>query len=248
MPDRPPKSRRTVSASEMAAVLGITQKTLTNHRQQNGLPMASPGKYDVEEVCRWVMTRPKRGKMWECASRWLASNADGAKKPKPKTKKQPDPKPEEPPKPVEQELPKTEPPKGEQADAEASLLFSPILDKFRRAVDYLADSFNEAVQQGDYGTAAVIMKSWVPAFDNLRKAEESVLELGKARGALLPKEDVQAAFVALATNLKNRLMVLPGKLSHELVNQRSANKIMEVLDAEIRECLESVGRDPFGSG
>lgn len=231
----------------MAAVLGITQKTLTNHRQQNGLPMASPGKYDVEEVCRWVMTRPKRGKMWECASRWLAENADGAKRQRPKTKKRSEPKPEEPPKPPGQELPKTEPPDGAQADAEASLLFSPILDKFRRAVDYLADSFNEAVQQGDYGTAAVIMKSWVPAFDNLRKAEESVLELGKARGALLPKEDVQAAFVALATNLKNRLMVLPGKLSHELVNQRSANKIMEVLDAEIRECLESVGRDPFGS-
>ena len=247
MPDRSPTSRRTVSASEMAAVLGITQKTLTNHRQQNGLPMASPGKYDVEEVCRWVMTRPKRGKMWECASRWLSENADEAKKPKQKPKKRSDPKQEEPPKPAGTELPKTEPPDGAQADAEASLLFSPILDKFRRAVDYLADSFNEAVQQGDYGTAAVIMKSWVPAFDNLRKAEESVLELGKARGALLPKEDVQAAFVALATNLKNRLMVLPGKLSHELVNQRSANKIMEVLDAEIRECLESVGRDPFGS-
>lgn len=247
MPDRSPTSRRTVSASEMAAVLGITQNTLNNHRKRNGLPMASPGKYDVEEVCRWVMTRPKRGKMWECASRWLSENADGTKKQRPKTKKRPAPKPEEPPKPSGQELPKTEPPRGEQADAEASLLFSPILDKFRRAVDYLADSFNEAVQQGDYGTAAVIMKSWVPAFDNLRKAEESVLELGKARGALLPKEDVQAAFVALATNLKNRLMVLPGKLSHELVNQRSANKIMEVLDAEIRECLESVGRDPFGS-
>ena len=236
-----------MSASEMAAVLGITQNTLNNHRKRNGLPMASPGKYDVEEVCRWVMTRPKRGKMWECASRWLAENADGAKRQRPKTKKRSEPKPEEPPKPPDAELPKTEPPKGEQAEAEASLLFSPILDKFRRAVDYLADSFNEAVQQGDYGTAAVIMKSWVPAFDNLRKAEESVLELGKERGALLPKEDVQAAFVALATNLKNRLMVLPGKLSHELVNQRSANKIMEVLDAEIRECLESVGRDPFGS-
>jgi hypothetical protein len=231
----------------MAAVLGITQNTLNNHRKRNGLPMSSPGKYDVEEVCRWVMTRPKRGKMWERASRWLSENADGGKKPKPRTKKRSGAKPEEPPKPPDAELPKTEPPKGEQADAEATLLFSPILDKFRRAVDYLADSFNEAVQQGDYGTAAVIMKSWVPAFDNLRKAEESVLELGKARGALLPKEDVQAAFVALATNLKNRLMVLPGKLSHELVNQRSANKIMEVLDAEIRECLESVGRDPFGS-
>lgn len=231
----------------MAAVLGITQNTLNNHRKRNGLPMSSPGKYDVEEVCRWVMTRPKRGKMWECASRWLSENADGAKRQRPKAKKRPGPKQEEQPKPPEQELPRTEPPDGAQADAEASLLFSPILDKFRRAVDYLADSFNEAVQQGDYGTAAVIMKSWVPAFDNLRKAEESVLELGKARGALLPKEDVQAAFVALATNLKNRLMVLPGKLSHELVNQRSANKIMEVLDAEIRECLESVGRDPFGS-
>ena len=240
-----------MSASEMAAVLGITQKTLTNHRQQNGLPMASPGKYDVEEVCRWVMTRPKRGKMWECASRWLSENADGAKKPKrqnQKLKKRSEQKQAKAqPPPETAELPKTEPPDGEQADAETALLFSPILDKFRKAVDYLADSFNEAVQNGDYGAAAVIMKSWVPAFDNLRKAEESVLELGKARGTLLPKEDVQAAFVALATNLKNRLMVLPGKLSHELVNQRSANKIMEVLDAEIRECLESVGRDPFGS-
>ena len=209
--------------------------------------MKSPGKYDVEEVCRWVMSRPNRGKMWEHASQWLSENAD---KPKAKTKKAAKPKAatkkaEQPP--PADELPKTEPPADELADAETNLLFSPILDKFRKAVDYLADSFNEAVQSGDYGAAAVIMKSWVPAFDNLRKAEESVLELGKARGTLLPKEDVQAAFVALATNLKNRLMVLPGKLSHELVNQRSANKVMEVLDAEIRECLESIGRDPFGS-
>ena len=240
MPDKSPTSRRTVSASEMAAVLGISQKTLTNHRQRSGLPMKSPGKYDVEEVCRWVMSRPNRGKMWEHASQWLSENAD---KPKAKTKKPA--KKKEPP--SADELPKTEPPSAELADAETNLLFSPILDKFRKAVDYLADSFNEAVQSGDYGAAAVIMKSWVPAFDNLRKAEESVLELGKARGTLLPKEDVQAAFVALATNLKNRLMVLPGKLSHELVNQRSANKVMEVLDAEIRECLESIGRDPFGS-
>ena len=229
------------------SLLGISVNTFNRHRQ-NGLPYREAGKYDVRQVCEWVLKQPKRGKMWEHAMAWLSANGEQHDE-KPKLKKsaprKPEPKSPKKDKPQEdkpEELKHAERP----AKIDDGLLFSPILDKFREAVDYLADSFNEAVKKGDFQMAAVIMKSWGPAFDNLRKAEESVLELGKQRGTMLPKEDVQAAFVAMAANLRNRLMVLPGKLSHELLNQSSSNKIMEVLDAEIRECLDAIGRNPFG--
>ena len=235
---------RTVGASEMAGILGISVNTFNVHKR-NGLPSVARGMYDVEAVCRWAMSQPRRGKMWEAASLYLAAITKGGGRPR---KAQPVDKAADGVKNrlAVVELPKTRPPEGGQAEGERKLQFSVILDKFRRSVDYLADRFNDARLAGDYVAAAEILKTWGPAFDNLRKAEESIIELCREREMLLPRDDVRAAFAALTANLRTRFMSLPGKLSRELVNQKSANGIMSKLDAEIRGALEAVARDPFG--
>ena len=235
---------RTVGASEMAAILGISVNTFNVHKR-NGLPSVARGMYDAEAVCRWAMSQPRRGKMWESASFYLSAITRGGGRPR---KAQAVDKAADGGKnPLAVvELPKTRPPDGGQAEGERKLQFSVILDKFRKSVDYLADRFNDARLAGDYVAAAEILKTWGPTFDNLRKAEESIIELCRERETLLPRDDVREAFVALTANIRTRFMSLPGKLSRGLVNQKSANGIMAKLDTEIRGALEAVARDPFG--
>lgn len=240
------KGVRTVGASEMARILGISVNTFNVHRR-NGLPSARRGKYEPEAVCRWAISQPRHGKMWESATLYLSALQRQGGRPR-NGKTLDDGTGRQKITLSVVELPKTRPPDGEAAEGEKALLFSPILDKFRNAVDYLAERFKEARQTGDYDGAAEILKAWGPAFDTLRKAEESVLELERQRAAMLPRDDVRAAFSAFTSNLRGRLLDLPRKLAHGLTNAKSADGVMMTLDAEIRGSLEAVARDPFGNG
>ncbi len=74
------------------------------------------------------------------------------------------------------------------------------------------------------------------------QAEASLkeIELGKQRGELLEKSDVIRVWQKILTVLKNRLLVMPSKLSPHLLGMNSVNEIKMRMDEEIFNALDEL--------
>ena len=242
-----------LSAADLSVLLGVSIHCFYKAaRSKNTFPKKdAAGNYIVREVCEWILSpenTTRRSKLWDGSNRIMskmkraaeptdkATTKSSKKKPAAKKRKAPLEKPSSTPQPV------TIDPLPLPDDN-----FSDILDKFRAAVNHCADKWRKAMDDKDDALASALMRNWGMAFDTLRKSEESVLDIHKRRGSMLPKEDVVAAFVSMANNIRSRVMILPAKLSHELLGKSTAGSIQEVLESELRDCLDDLARNPFGA-
>lgn len=238
---------------ELATALSVSYRSIDVASRRENFPKRDIAKkYDTIAVCEWVVNSSQRkSKMWHSAKsilanyRKLSTIAKNVKKvslPAPSaaalssSKKQ-----------TAEGVPvKVSIPNPDNPDDTGD--FADILDKFRYAVNYYADKWQDAsVDSEDEDKASILIRNWSQAFDQLRKSEESVIAIKKQRGDLLPKEDVIAAFVSMATSIKSNLLIIPSKISHELLNQSKPGTVQKILEDELHDALDALTRNPFGS-
>jgi len=76
------------------------------------------------------------------------------------------------------------------------------------------------------------------------QADLHELELARKRGELIPVAEASRIFGDVTASLRERLSGLPNRLAMRLANERSADKVRDTLEREIRDILDSVA-DPL---
>ena len=191
--------------------------------------------YDVREFMTYVKTHTSgRNKLHAPAVKWLAENREQSAQPEllPVASLS---------SPASTAVPAIRLPEINSCDIRASMR------ELQASMDSVGVKFNDSIQDNDAGGAGLMLNVWIKAFDAMRKALETLQDLDRKqmkidqeKGLLIPKADVSTAFGAILGNVRNKLLLLPQKLSTELVNVSSASAVQDVLDTEIRECLIGV--------
>jgi len=112
-----------------------------------------------------------------------------------------------------------------------------MVDTWRRYQNALAEEDEAGIQSAT--------RTYNVQLETLRKAESSRVELETALGKLVLRDEAKQKFTALCVNIKSKLMPLGAKLCHELCNQRSAKKVKDIIDSEVRDILAAVADQPF---
>lgn len=243
-----PAVKAKMKAEELAIAMGVGYKSIAAARSKPGFPAPVGGIYDVRAVCDWVLSScpSKRSKMWTGASLLTSRLAklSGLAKPAKPVVSQPAVAPIIPAPPSPAEVVAILPDLNPDSDKDGD--FGSILIKFRATVDYCAMQCQQAAADEDNDGLRGWLRTCGQAVEQLRKAEQSVLDIRTARKALLPRDDVVFAYSRLCGNIRSKLMQLPTKLSHELVNITSAGQVQRIIDEELRTILESLAGNPFG--
>lgn len=252
------KLKKYLTYNDLAVLMDVNVRSLYNATRREGFPQKrKDGKYDVLAVCKYFISNlGKSSTLKEAAQRILARYEKEGKNTKDtvhvvSTQGESHSLPVGIPSETEEKEPEAPVPIAENPELsnlpdETLELFGPIVNKFRMAVAYLGDEFWRSVTNQEFEYATLVMKQWGVALEQLRKAEDSVLDIGLKRGDMLPKDDVIQAFVAMASNVKTKLNIVASKLAHELASETSAKKIKEVMLDEFTEILDNLSRNPFG--
>lgn len=72
------------------------------------------------------------------------------------------------------------------------------------------------------------------------KAERAEIELAALKGELVPLEDVQDAWVVMATNMRARMLELPGKAGPEAMTARTPYEATEIVRSHVNTALEEL--------
>jgi len=228
-----------VTAEELSILLNITNQSIRKAYQDKTFPRKVGNLFNVQEVCDWVLANSKtRSKMWTGVTRFLGDKKKAEKRQKAERNEVP----VIPHSPAEIIIPEL-PANLEDCDDGD---FNNILNGFRKTVNYTVRLCEEAAASGDESLLQVRIRTSGQALEQLRKAEQSVLDIQTLRKNLLPAEDVRNGYTRLANNVRSKLLQFPVKLSHELVNIQSVGEVQKILTDEIRMILDSFSRNPFG--
>ena len=233
-----------VSSKELAFLLNVTDNLLRQCYLDKTFPRKVDRLFSVQEVCDWVLNNSKkRSKMWVGVSRYLGQKRKSEQKDsKSKTEAAESSKPIKLPVVQEVIIPEIPENLSEIDDDD----FNKILNSFRRTVNYSVRLCEEAASDGNETMLQARLRTSGQALEQLRKAEQSVLEIQTTRKTLLPAEDVRNGYTRLANNVRSKLLQFPVKLAHELVNVSSIGEVQKILTDEIRMILDSFSRNPFG--
>lgn len=261
-----------MTATELAEAFSVHKSSFHKLYAREGFPERDGQKMDALAVCDWILANcgGKRSKLWAGASllQWRLAGGGGGgggdsdkggegdkggEKKKPDAKK---PAAKAAAKPAVAK-PAAKPAAREQAAAPPGITakaldetpdedFGAILDSFRRTVSESVRLCEQASLRGNETLLASRLKTTGVAVEQLRKAEQSILDIQLARKSSLPVDEVRVAFVALASSIRSKLLQLPIKLSHELAGTQSASEAQAILDEEIRMVLNDLSKNPFG--
>ena len=228
-----------VTTEELSILLNITNQSIRKAYQDKTFPRKVGNLFNVQEVCDWVLANSKtRSKMWTGVTRFLGDKKKAEKRQKAERNEVP----VIPHSPAEIIIPEL-PANLEDCDDGD---FNNILNGFRKTVNYTVRLCEEAAASGDESLLQVRIRTSGQALEQLRKAEQSVLDIQTLRKNLLPAEDVRNGYTRLANNVRSKLLQFPVKLAHELVNVSSIGEVQKILTDEIRMILDSFSRNPFG--
>jgi len=228
-----------VTTEELSILLNITNQSIRKAYQDKTFPRKVGNLFNVQEVCDWVLANSKtRSKMWTGVTRFLGDKKKAEKRQKAERNEVP----VIPHSPAEIIIPEL-PANLEDCDDGD---FNNILNGFRKTVNYTVRLCEEAAAAGDESLLQVRIRTSGQALEQLRKAEQSVLDIQTLRKNLLPAEDVRNGYTRLANNVRSKLLQFPVKLAHELVNVSSIGEVQKILTDEIRMILDSFSRNPFG--
>jgi hypothetical protein len=228
-----------VTTEELSVLLNITNQSIRKAYQDKTFPRKVGNLFNVQEVCDWVLANSKtRSKMWTGVTRFLGEKKKAEKRQKAECKEVP----VIPPSPAEIIIPELPANLEECDDGD----FNNILNGFRKTVNYTVRLCEEAAASGDESLLQVRIRTSGQALEQLRKAEQSVLDIMTLRKNLLPAEEVRNGYTRLANNVRSKLLQFPVKLAHELVNVSSIGEVQKILTDEIRMILDSFSRNPFG--
>lgn len=209
---------------ELAGALGVSEVLLKNRKYKAlDFPKADRShRYCVEDVCRWILRNSRKGnKLSRGAESVLAEiGKSAAKVSRPHAKRPPS-----------TELKRLD-------DAE----FSTSLSQFRQAVLDCRERYQNAIASGDELAIQIALKTWGVSMETLRKAEESVLNIERERGQLVPLAAAKEFQVAVWTAVKQKLLTLGARLAPTLVNISSQKMIQDALDTEARQILDDAKR------
>lgn len=202
------------------------------------------GLLNVRECCEWIVSNSTRkSKAWTGASLFLARIGKKQKVLKSDKKECPSPVSVSDP-----ALPEISIPKLPDLENCEDGDFNGILDGFRKTVQYVVKLCEESASDSDEAMLQPRLRTAGSAIEQLRKAEQSVLEIMTARKSLLPAEDVKNAYTMLANNVRLKLLQLPIKLAPELVNISSIGEVQRIIEDEVRTILDNLSSNPFGDG
>lgn len=228
-----------VTTEELSVLLNITNQSIRKAYQDKTFPRKVGNLFNVQEVCDWVLANSKtRSKMWTGVTRFLGEKKKAEKRQKAGCKEVT----VIPPSTTEIIIPELPANLEECDDGD----FNNILNGFRKTVNYTVRLCEEAAASGDESLLQVRIRTSGQALEQLRKAEQSVLDIQTLRKNLLPAEDVRNGYSRLANNVRSKLLQFPVKLAHELVNVSSIGEVQKILTDEIRMILDSFSRNPFG--
>lgn len=231
-----------VTTEELSILLNITNQSIRKAYQNKTFPRKVGNLFNVKEVCDWVLSNSKnRSKMWTGVTRFLGEKKKAEKKHQTEAKPVPVVTATIP-SPAEIIIPELPANLEECDDGD----FNNILNGFRKTVNYTVRLCEEAAAAGDESLLQVRIRTSGQALEQLRKAEQSVLDIQTLRKNLLPAEDVRNGYTRLANNVRSKLLQFPVKLAHELVNVSSIGEVQKILTDEIRVILDSFSRNPFG--
>jgi len=235
---------------ELADALSVHSSSIRKLYSRDGFPKSKGSKHNAVKVCEWILDNTsKRSKLWLGANLFLGgqdekkSLSTGKKTSKPTKKTAKEAKNE----PLPEILKNEKTIKTESLEAIKEEDFESILDSFRRTVYESVKLCEEASASGDEKLLQARLKTSGQAVEQLRKAEQSILDIQLARKSSLPADDVRVAFVSLASTIKSKLLQLPMKLSHELAGTQTAGEAQEILDEEIRLILNDLSTNPFSA-
>lgn len=246
------KTKRRMRLTEIADAIGVTYVTISNKRRTTkDFPKIKNGNlYDSQEVCEWILTHTTNAsQMYRGAETLLASLKSGKSEENPskngvsvkKSPKQAE-KPQEI-QPIEIVDTITKSANVSQEDDYTGFaqhvrwLGKAMVDTWRR--------YQDALAEGDEAGMQSATRTYNVQLETLRKAEGSRVELEKSLGDLVLRDVAREKFTSLCVNIKSKLMPLGAKLCHELTNQRSAKKVKEIIDSEVRDILGSIAEQPF---
>ena len=181
-------------------------------------------KYDVAEVCRWILRNLSKGsKLRRNAAALLSSlgveppgRKAAASTPAPRAAVSP--------------------------SANAPVGFADNLQAFREAVQDCHRRYLDAVRDGEEMLIQQALRTWGVSMETLRKAETSVLDIEKERGRLVPLATAKEFQVSVWTAVKQKLLTLGARLAPTLVNVSSQKIIQDALDTEARQILDDAKR------
>ena len=77
------------------------------------------------------------------------------------------------------------------------------------------------------------------------KREKAELQVAKLKNELHEASDVEIVITGMLVTFKNKILSLSSKVAPQLIGQRNINKISDILDGELRECLVELSQyDP----
>jgi len=237
------ESKERVTTEDLSILLGVPNALIRKCYQDKAFPRKVDKLFKVQEVCDWVLQNAqKRSKMWVGVNRYLGNKNKSERKAKTEFAALPLPVPAESPVVPEVIIPELPVNLSECDDSD----FNNILNGFRRTVNYSVRLCEEAASDGNEQMLQARLRTSGQALEQLRKAEQSVLDIQTLRKTLLPAEDVKNGYTRLANNVRSKLLQFPVKLAHELVNVSSIGEVQKILTDEIRMILDSFSRNPFG--
>lgn len=74
------------------------------------------------------------------------------------------------------------------------------------------------------------------------KVQKAELELEVRKGELLERSKMEEQWLRIASEIKSKLMIIPGALSGRLVSIADAQQIRQILESEIKESLSALSR------
>ena len=68
------------------------------------------------------------------------------------------------------------------------------------------------------------------------------MEVGKKRGELIPKDEIDKTLSALAIATRTRLLLVPRRCATQLIGRTNEAEIKEIIEAEQLEALSDVSQ------
>lgn len=193
-------------------------------------------RWNMEKVCRDLITKTKRGATWDAANKYLSGVGKEEKK---KTVA-----PTQQESPIEVHHSDTEdafadetqrPPIDDPENIELGL--EGAVSRLRHYEQRMASRLSMEMRDGN--NIAGAYRDWITAVEQMRKSESELLDVLARRKTLVPVDQVKELFLRMIETTKGLLLVMPAKLAGELEGMEWSD-IQKRLDGEIRDILTNL--------
>jgi len=118
----------------------------------------------------------------------------------------------------------------------------------KQGKDWVLDTADVAQWRADKAVQDTVGDTEAATEDELRRRKLAAdtqlaeLEVGKKRGELIPKDEIDKTLSALAIATRTRLLLVPRRCATQLIGRTNEAEIKEIIEAEQLEALSDVSQ------